>query len=102
MASAVMPTNMRMVKAPMTVNVVAALRLFGALKLGTPLLTASTPVNAVQPWENARNASSSTAAPTAECTGAMENDADSATGTAVVIARYTPTPIITNTTAMNP
>ena len=48
----VMPANIAMVIAPITARVLAAFR-DGGLKLGTPLLTASTPVSAVQPWANA-------------------------------------------------
>ena len=55
-ASAVMPANMTIASPPMIVSVVAALRAFGSSKLGTPLLTASTPVSAVQPLAKARNA----------------------------------------------
>src|SRR5690348_12127329 len=97
-----MPANMLMVITPMMDSVLAAFRLFGRLKLGTPLLTASTPVNAVQPWENARNASSSAAAPAAECTGWTPNDADSATGRSPITARHAPQPIIAKTTATKP
>jgi|GEM_PF-4904302 len=43
--------------AMMLVSVHSALRIVGALKMGTPLLTASTPVMAVQPLENARMSS---------------------------------------------
>ena len=39
----------------MSSSVVAALRLFGLRKAGTPLLIASTPVRAAQPEENARS-----------------------------------------------
>ena len=56
MASAVIPANMMTASAPMIASVVAALRAFGGRKLGTPLLTASTPVSAVQPLANARSA----------------------------------------------
>ena len=37
-------------------------------------------VSAAHPWANARSASSSAAAPAVACTGAMPNEADSATG----------------------
>ena len=39
---------------PSMASVVAALRLFGTRKAGTPLLIASTPVSAAQPEEKAR------------------------------------------------
>ena len=48
-ASAVMPANIVIESAPMITSVVAALRLFGSSKAGTPFETASTPVSAVQP-----------------------------------------------------
>src|SRR5690349_17094711 len=98
MARAVMPANMAIVMPAMIVMVLAALRLFGGLKFGTPLLTASTPVRAVQPWAKARNASSSTAAPAALCSGATEKDADSARGAWPVAACHRPQQIITKTT----
>ena len=47
----------------MMANVLAALRGFGRRNDGTPLLIASTPVNAVQPEANARIASSSVNTP---------------------------------------
>ena len=47
----------------MIASVSAALRLFGGLKFGTPLLTASTPVSAVQPDANARSASNTSSQP---------------------------------------
>ena len=58
-----MPTNMATVSAPMMASVAAALRLFGFLKLGTPLLTASTPVRAVQPDAKARSTSATSRRP---------------------------------------
>src|SRR5919201_1953762 len=62
------------------VSVPAAFLLLGFLKLGTPLLTASTPVNAVHPEANARMARRTTASPVAEVGGSIRYDADSATG----------------------
>ena len=44
--------------APSSNSVVAALRLFGLRKAGTPLEIASTPVSAAHPDENARASSS--------------------------------------------
>ena len=51
-----MPTNMVMEKNPMMASVSAAFFALGFLNAGTPLLTASTPVNAVHPEANARMA----------------------------------------------
>ena len=51
------PTNITIVSPPMIASVLAALRAFGFLKFGTPLLTASTPVSAVQPEAKARSSS---------------------------------------------
>ena len=42
---------------------VAALRDFGLRNAGTPLLIASTPVSAAQPWVNERSTSSISASP---------------------------------------
>ena len=47
----------------MIASVVAALRDLGCWKLGTPLLTASTPVSAVQPLANARSARNTVSSP---------------------------------------
>jgi hypothetical protein len=44
-----MPANMATVSPPILASVLAAFRDFGGRKWGTPLLTASTPVNAVHP-----------------------------------------------------
>ncbi len=48
-----MPMNIVMASAAMTTSVDAALRLSGFRNAGTPFETASTPVMAVQPFENA-------------------------------------------------
>jgi hypothetical protein len=53
--------------APSRASVVAALRLFGSLNAGTPLLIASTPVSAAQPEENARSSRNPPARPTSPC-----------------------------------
>ena len=58
-----MPTNMVMEKNPMIASVSAAFLALGFLNAGTPLLMASTPVNAVQPEANARIARRMTARP---------------------------------------
>ncbi len=60
-----MPANIVTVIAPMIASVAAAFLLLGGLKFGTPLLTASTPVSAVQPDAKARIASSRTTSPLA-------------------------------------
>ena len=62
----------------MMVNVAAALRLLGGWKFGTPLLTASTPVRAVQPDENARRTSATSNRPLTWWSAWMANPADSA------------------------
>ena len=48
------PANSTTAITPISVSVSAALRLLGLRKAGTPLLIASTPVNAVQPDAKAR------------------------------------------------
>ena len=60
-ASAVMPANMVIARAPIAAIVRAALSALGFRNAGTPLEMASTPVSAVQPEENARSASSASA-----------------------------------------
>ena len=59
-----MPMNMVIEKKPMMARVSAAFFAFGFWKAGTPLLIASTPVNAVQPEAKARIANKMTARPT--------------------------------------
>ena len=86
----------------MIVKVVAAFRLLGRLKLGTPLLTASTPVSAVQPWAKARRASSSTAAPAVPCVPCTVSEADSAVGGSPRTVRTRPAPTMRNTLATKP
>jgi hypothetical protein len=68
-ANAVIPANMSTASTPMIVRVVAALRDFGSSKLGTPLLTASTPVSAVQPLAKARNARNTVSSPPVRWSG---------------------------------
>ena len=48
---------------PMSSSVVAALRLLGLRKAGTPLVMASTPVRAAQPDEKARSSRNTSAIP---------------------------------------
>ena len=62
-ASAVIPANIVIDSTPMITSVVAALRLFGASKAGTPFETASTPVSAVQPEANARRTRKTSGSP---------------------------------------
>ena len=87
---------------PMIASVAAALPALGRRKLGTPLLTASTPVSAVQPDENARSASPRTRRPDTWCSGVMAKPADSAVGASPVAICHAPTTIISSTVAMNP
>ncbi len=55
-ASAVRPANIDTAMAPIATSVSCAFFAFGSLNAGTPLAMASTPVSAVQPEANARNA----------------------------------------------
>src|SRR5665811_308853 len=76
---AAMPIIIAMLSPAMESSVAEALRLLGGRKVGTPLLTASTPVSAVQPEANARSSRMMSAAPTGPpCE--KPSDADSATG----------------------
>ena len=52
-ASSVIPTNMVMDITAIATSVCAAFLLSGGRNAGTPFETASTPVSAVQPFENA-------------------------------------------------
>ncbi len=65
-ASQVIPANMSIEIAPSRNSVVAAFFDFGLRKAGTPLATASMPVSAVVPEENARATSRASAAPVKE------------------------------------
>ena len=56
------PANSSAAIVPMRARVVWALRTLGLRKAGTPFATASTPVRAEQPLENARSTSRMTAA----------------------------------------
>ena len=62
-ANVVMPANIVIASTPMMASVAAALPPLGGRKFGTPLLTASTPVSAVQPWANARSSNRTRNAP---------------------------------------
>ena len=101
-ANAVMPTNIPMVSTPMIPKVAAALRLFGFLKLGTPLLTASTPVNAVQPDANARSTTATRRRPPTLCSAWIPRLADSATGASPSRNLQMPNPVIASTHSTNP
>ena len=102
-ASAVMPTNMTMARTPMIMSVPAALWLFGLRKFGTPLLTASTPVSAVQPDAKARNNNRPRAMPVmCDVVGAIGYFALSATTGCPVRILTRPTPSIDITIRTNP
>jgi hypothetical protein len=58
-----MPENIVIAIPPIANRVRAAFRDFGGRKAGTPLLIASTPVNAVHPEENACRARKTSATP---------------------------------------
>lgn len=73
-----MPRNMVTARAPIAASVVAALRLLGLRKAGTPLLMASTPVSAVHPEAKARIASSTRAIPVYVPSAVIGSVADSA------------------------
>ena len=74
-----MPSIMAMLNPPISSSVAEALCAFGLRNVGTPLLTASTPVSEVQPEANARSSRMISAAPVGSV---WENPkpADSATG----------------------
>ena len=57
------PENISTEMPPSSISVVAALRDFGLRNAGTPLLIASTPVSAAQPWVNERSTSIASASP---------------------------------------
>src|ERR1700730_3076953 len=97
-----MPANMVIASTPMITRVPAAFLLLGGLKLGTPLLTASTPVSAVQPWANARSTSATRSSPLVFWVARIPKCADSAIGVWPVRAWYAPTTIISTTLATNP
>ncbi len=83
-ASTITDSSMVTAMPPSIASVVAALRLFGLRKAGTPLLMASTPVRAAHPEEKARssrNAPASVARPPSYCDApSTVNLALSATG----------------------
>jgi hypothetical protein len=98
----VIPTNITIVSPPMTASVVAALRALGFLKLGTPLLTASTPVSAVHPDAKARSTSPTSSSPVTWCSASIPMGADSATGVSPTKVRVRPTPIMVRTHSTKP
>ena len=93
---------MATVSAPMMVSVAAALRLLGFLKLGTPLLTASTPVRAVQPEAKARNTNARSRRPLACCCALTPIGADSATGGLPPTTRKAPSASMAKTQTTKP
>ena len=86
----------------MTPSVAAALRLFGFLKLGTPLLTASTPVKAVHPDANARSTTATSTRPLTLCSAWIPMLADSATGASPPRKPQMPNPVTASTHTTNP
>ncbi len=89
---------------PIISSVVAALRLLGFLKAGTPLEMASTPVRAAQPEENARSSRNSIANWPREPkpgSGARVSPALSACGSVPLSCRTRPTTPIPMTLTMN-
>ena len=95
------PAIIEMLRTAITISVVAALRLFGLRKVGTPLLTASTPVSEVQPEANARSSRMISAAPVGD-TSTNPRLADSATGTWPFMVCQKPAPSMMNTLTMKP
>ncbi len=97
-----MPRNIVIDSVPISSNVVAAFLLLGRRNAGTPLLIASTPVNAVQPDANARSARNTSARPaTSVCSGITSYPALSATGADPASVRARPTTIIVRMPARN-
>ena len=66
------------------------------------MLTASTPVNAVQPEANARSTSPTSSSPPTPCSAWIPIDADSATGARPVAAWKNPSASIAKTHATKP
>ena len=96
--------SMVMESRPIISRVVAALRLFGFLKAGTPLEIASTPVRAAQPDEKARSSRKALAIPTMASwsgSGISSNCALSAWPRLPVTAWKTPTIPIPTMPRMN-
>ena len=79
-ARVAIPISMATVIPPMIARVAAALWLLGSLKLGTPLLTASTPVRAVHPDANERSTIARRSSGPSSAGAWMPMLADSATG----------------------
>ena len=95
------PAIIAMLSPAITRRVVDALRLLGLRKLGTPLLTASTPVREVQPEAKARSSRINRAAPVGG-RSTKPRLADSATGMRPLSACQKPAPSMMNTLMMNP
>ncbi len=93
-------------RTPSRRSVVAALRLFGFLKAGTPLEIASTPVRAAHPDEKARarrNTNASVVMPFSYVgDGWTARSADSACGRVPNRSRLKPHTAIPNTASMKP
>ena len=83
----------------MRTSVICALRTLGLRNAGTPLETASTPVRAEQPLENARSTSRITAA-CVRLSACTANSALEATGGSPATVRTRPTTIMTATEPM--
>lgn len=86
MVSTVMPANSTTAMNPIIVKVIAAFWAFGRSKGGTPLLIASTPVNAVHPDAKARTTNTSRARPAIPVVCGIGSAAVEACGSPDVIA----------------
>jgi hypothetical protein len=82
-----MPMNIVIASVAMATSVAAALRLSGGLNAGTPFDTASTPVIAVQPFENAVSSANAVSMPPAW----VSRTTPPATGIAPLKYRHAPT-----------
>ena len=92
----VSPEKSAMAIPPMSTSVICALRIFGLRKAGTPLDTASTPVRAEHPLENARSTSRISAA-CVSCSPCTVYSALEAIGGSPSSVRTRPTTIMTAT-----
>jgi hypothetical protein len=102
-ASISIDMSMVMAMSPIISSVVAALRLLGFWKAGTPLEIASTPVSAAQPEENARSSRNIIARPPnapKPLSGRMVSEALSASGSVPDTSRNRPTSPMPITLAM--
>lgn len=96
-----MPIIIAMLSPPIASRVSDALCALGLRKVGTPLLTASTPVSEVQPEAKARSSRMISATPVGSV-GTKPKPADSATGACPVATLKNPAPSITNTLTRKP